>query len=133
ARECGAVRADVAFEGARRDDDGQTVRLAEHPQRTTAEIRPGCVTPIRGERAVDDLHATAAHEHRSPAAALGEVSRAVPRSEAHVLDRELRLLLVLTMRGRPDQRLVARVHGEDAPLSGAAERHLAAAVEHDDR
>ena len=41
------------------------------------------------------------------------------------------VVLVLAVRRRPALRLVAGVHVEDAPLAAAAERHLAAAVDHD--
>ena len=122
----------AAAERARRDDDRQPLVLAEHAQRAATQIGTGRVAAVGGEHAVDHLHPAATDEHRAAATALAQVAGAVALREVQALDRELWLVLVLAVRRRPDLRLVARVHVQDAPLAGTAEGHLAAAVEHDD-
>ena len=119
-------------EGAGCDDDRQSLVLAEDTQRRSAQIGTGGVAAVGGEAALDHLHPTTADEHRATATALAQVAGAVALCEMKALDRELRAVLVLAVRRRPDLRRVARVHVEDATLAGPAERHPAAAVEHDD-
>ena len=99
--------------------------------RRAAEVGPGRVAAVADEARVDHLEPAAAHEDRAAAAALGRLAGRVAVGEGEVLHGEPRVVLVLAVRGGPALRLVAGVHVEDAALAAAAERDLAAAVEHD--
>ena len=113
------------------DVHGLALRLAEHPDGGAADVGPGVVAAVAEEPRVDDLEPAAADEDGAAAAALGRLAGGVAVDEGQVLDGELRVVLVLAVRGGPDLGLVAGVHVEDAALAAAAERDLAAAVEHD--
>ena len=66
-----------------------------------------------------------------PPPPFGLVAGAVAVGEDQVLHGQPRVVLVLAVRGGEALPLVAGVHVEDAALAAAAERHLAAAVQHD--
>ncbi len=122
-----------AGEGAAHHVHRFVLELAEHAQRRAAQVGAGTVAAVADEPRVDHLEPPAPDEDRAAPAALGPLAGGVAVGERQVLHGELRVVLVLAVRGGEALRLVAGVHVEDAALAAAAERDLAAAVQHDAR
>ena len=104
------------------------MELAEHAQRTAAEIRPGRIALVAGEDAVEHADATAANEHGATASALDRVAGAVSQGEVEALDGELWLVLVLaviTIVTRPGPQLKVMIPASATASTTACEVQLA--------
>ena len=116
------------------DVDRQVLVLAEHPD---APRRPGPGRSrsqrLRTKRELTTLNRPPRTKIAPPPPPSVRVAGGVAVGEGEVLHGELRVVLVLAVRGGPALGLVAGVHVEDAALAAAAQGDLAAAVEHDPR
>src|SRR5581483_463327 len=111
-------------EGAVDDVHRHALPLLEGAHGRAAEIRAGGVAAVAGEAGVHDLEPAAPVEDGPASAAVGDVRRQTRRvavGEGEVLHGQLRILLVLAVRGGPALRLVAGVQVEDPARAAAAE------------
>ena len=127
----GAVGADVAAEPAAGDVDGSAVVLRERPDGGAAQIGARRIAPVVRERRVDDSSCPPRSKIAPPPPPSTCWPVELPSVNAMFWITSLGRRLVVAVRRRPHLRRVARVLVEDPAPAGAAERHQAAAVQHD--